>query len=157
MARSHIAAVVFAGSLGMLASCGVSEPVGGDLVGITVHGRVATEADVPVAGVKIMLGWRPMTACTTAFAPSDSAPSTDVAGVYGVLLIDTVTSQGVCVKVVATPPAALPLAAESIVLPNVALTTNGTYTVVVHDNDYANTGPYGVSLACAGTGISLSR
>lgn len=102
-------------------ACSVHEPSGSGLAGVFVHGRVSTEADSSVADARITLGWRPMSTCTATFPVSDSAPSTDAGGLYGVLLVDTTAAEAVCIKVIATPPAGHPLVAESTVVGNVVL------------------------------------
>jgi hypothetical protein len=96
-------------------ACSVQDPSASGVVGIVVHGRVATEADSSVAGARIALGWRPSSACTATFPVGDSGPVTDAGGRYGILLVDTTAAATVCVKVVATPPAGSSLATDSSV------------------------------------------
>ena len=116
-------AIVLTCWLGMLASCSVTAPAG-SLYAIYVHGRVTTVSDSSLSGVRILLGWRPMSSCTATFPTTDSAGTTDASGRYGILLIDTNATQLACVKVIAVPSAALPFVPESAVVPNVTLTTN---------------------------------
>jgi hypothetical protein len=104
-------------------ACSVQDPSASGVVGILVHGRVSTEADSSVSGARITLGWRPTSACTATFPVSDSGPSTDAGGLYGVLLVDTTAAETVCIKVIATPPAGSSLVTESTVVGGVGLSS----------------------------------
>ena len=73
-------------------------------------------------GVQIQLGFRNMAACGTPFIGVPNAPATDSAGSYGLVIGENGGPQTVCVKVVATPPANLPLAPDSILVQNVQFT-----------------------------------
>jgi hypothetical protein len=122
MATQRWFMTAIAGSVLLLAACSLDlKPT--PYVGVWVHGKVFDEAGAGIAAVQIRIGYRPMDACSTAgFSASAIAPSTDSTGAYGVGMVDTGSPHAVCVKIVATPPSTLALAAESALVANVALT-----------------------------------
>jgi hypothetical protein len=114
MSRKLASAIVAAGLLGGLAGCdlGVRTEVSGSSA--VIYGRVDTEAGVGVLGVQIRIGYSAADTCGTTVIQGVNGPTTDSTGSYGVPIIDGGAPRTVCVKVVATPPATLPLAPDSV-------------------------------------------
>jgi hypothetical protein len=122
MATQRWLTTAFAGGVLLLTACSLDvKPT--PYVGVWVHGKVFDETGAGVADAQVRIGYRPMDACSTAgFSASAIAPSTDTSGAYGVGVVDTGSPHAVCVKIVATPPSTQALAAESVLVANVALT-----------------------------------
>ena len=122
MSKKPVSAIVAVGLLAALATCSLDQGTQDTVSGILVHGRVDTEAGAAVPGVLIKISFRSMAACGAPFLDAPNPPTTDSAGGYVLVIGQTGGPQTVCVKVVATPPANLPLAPESALVGNVQFT-----------------------------------
>lgn len=115
--RCPIAACVL---LAALASCGldVTQPA---QFGAFVVGRVESEAGDRVPGTLIRIGYRFLADCSASPIELAYSASTDSTGSYVIGLVGSGEPQTVCLKLVATPPAGLSLAPDSILLSDVEL------------------------------------
>ncbi len=124
MTRQRWILTALAGLLAAASACDVKTTMG-SLTGTLVYGRVVSPGGTGIPGAAVAVGWRPMAACTTSFAVSDTVPATtDANGRYGIRVIDPAATPTVCVKVIATPPASAAFLAESLVVNDVHLDTD---------------------------------
>jgi len=120
MRRIRASTIATMSLLATLTGCGLGP--GEHYAGIFVHGLVTSEAGTGVAGVQLRVSYTPNDQCGATFIQLVDAPGTDSTGRYGLTLWETGESHVVCVKVVATPPANLGLAPDSLLIADVLLT-----------------------------------
>lgn len=120
MRRMRASTIATVGFLATLPGCGLGP--GERYAGIFVHGVVTSEAGTGVAGVQLRISYTSNEQCGPTFIQLVDAPSTDSTGRYGLTLWESGEPQIVCVKVVATPPADLGLAPDSLLVADVPLT-----------------------------------
>ena len=116
--RRHAGALLVL--LAILGGCSLGE--GERYYGVFVHGTVSSEAGSALSGVNVRIAYTANEECAAPFTQMVSEPTTDSTGFYGLTIVETHEPQVVCVKVVATPPTGLSLAADSALLADVQLT-----------------------------------
>mgnify|MGYP001252627029 CR=1 FL=1 len=120
MRRMRASTIATLGLLATLPGCGLGP--GERYAGVFVYGLVTSEAGTGVAGAQLRISYTPNEECGAPFIQLVDAPSTDSTGHYGLTVWESGDPQTVCVRVVATPPADLGLAPDSLLLAGVPLT-----------------------------------
>lgn len=115
--RHPFAAIVLLAAL-VGCSLDVTEPA---QFGVFVVGHVESEAGNRVPGTQIRVGYRTMATCGDSLIALAHYASTDSTGSYVIGLVGAGPPQTVCLRLVATPPAGLSLAPDSILLAGVVL------------------------------------